>query len=985
MEQVGRVLQQLASPQPDCPTEGELQQAVAGLEDFLIQRILPTPFAAQDILESYAQREPSSLSSEDVDELLGLLEALDVNYRFFFANLSSSSWTVFLEQRGFFRQAVPTEEHEGRVLAPEWPELRYLERVASQAPEDAARVALKISRDRPENPMVHDALLGVAQALFAVDGKRAKKLLHEELEWIKEQTYLHYLLPEKLLEAGIAAAESNCFGAAVRVTRALLALEVSDDVGKMLSEDNWTRMDQWTFHEILRKLVEDLLPRLHRPSQLRFLIVLVDLLDLLVGREFEAGARDLVDDVFEMWRPAIEDHPQNDPNDLGSWIIEAIRDAAEHLEVEHGQTVLTLLEERGSPTLERIALFLREADPELDPDGTVALMISPDALRNITLRHELFQLLKSRFGVIGDTAQSAYFEFVDELSDPQEKQLYLWPVEEYLPPRWAEVYANLEEEFGALQHPDFPTYHEAVWVGPTSPYSTDEMLQMSPEELVSTLNQWEYKAEWRQPEPEGLARELADMVAKNPGVISAQVLAFEALEQPTYVRGIVQGLDEAVKAGQQIAWAPVLHLCEWVVEQPRGEGPEGSGLESFDATWGLARKQIARLMQHGTQLRSEEQIPFKHRDKVLAMLSELVADPNPTEEEEKSRSEYLDPSTIAINTTRGVALNALLSYAMWVAHHNRQETQSWDNFGLADVRDILDDRLASDSSPAVRSVFGKWFPYLYWLDENWTRASVGMILPQGEDDKTIWHGTWDAYLAFCTTLYLELPDVLRESYDRAVQGIGTEPCGLKRLCDVDKKLGGQLVTFYRAGALERDDPLFLGFFEQASSKLRYGVMVNAVRQLQEIPADRREAAAARLQDLWEWRRGVAANEKVVEYHELSAFSWWFLEDVFTPEWRLEQLLEAQQSRIKLELDGRVLEKLLELTPLYPSQVLGCLDAAVHNPMNTDRTWGIYDDHVKQILRIVLGMAESELRGRAEVLADYIGSLGFYSYRDLTSN
>jgi len=950
-------------------SEGELQKEVADLEDFLTQRIWPTPFADQKVLEFYSMQDPSSLTPEGVDRLLGLLGALDVNYRFFFANLHAPSWISFLEKNGFFTEAVPLEEYEGRILASDWPEVRYLERVASQVPEDATRVALRISRDRPENPRVHDALLGIAQTLFAVDPARAKKLLNEELKWIKEQTYLHYLLPEKLLQVSIAAARSKCSGAAVSVTRALLALEISETAKKQLSKDKWIRMDRWDFHKILRKLVEDLLPWLYEPSQLEFLAVLFGLFDLLVEYEFGGGNKDVVDYDFQMWRPAIEDHSQNDPNALSSWGIEAIRDAAEYLLADHRQVVLTALEKRGSDTLRRIALLLRQLHPDLDPEGAIALMTNPDTLRNIRLRHELFQLLKHRFGTIDKSAQNSYFKFVGKLADPHKKQLYLWPIQEYLPPHWAEVYAQLEEQLGPPDHPDLPAYHETVWIGPTSPYSTDEMLKMSPEQLVEALNAWRFTGEWRAPEPEGLARELAKLAAKDAPRLSEKAEAFETLTQPTYVRGIAQGLDDAVKAQQAISWKPVLHFCKWAVDQPRGEGPEHTG------------KQIAWLLYHGTK-KSPTEIPLELRENVWSILAELVTDVDPTEEDEKASAEYSDPSTIAINTVRGVALGAVLSYALWVVRHSEVENRSWESFGLGEVREVLEDRLASNSSVAVRSVFGKWFSALFRLDEVWTNANVNRIFPQTKGSERIWHAAWDAYLMFSSPIYLESFHLLRTSYEKALAELGLERPEKTRTGNPDERLGGHLVLLYRNGVLEKTDPLLLGYFERAEAKLRYSVMVDAVRQVQEIREERRGAVIERLRELWKWRCRAAIDENDVEYHELSAFSWWFLKDNFSPEWRLEQLLTTQQKGIKLELDGRVLERLVELTPSLPSQVLGCLNAIVRNPAN--RNWGIYDDHVKEILRVVLDTAKGDLRSKAGDLANYIGSLGFYRFRDLTS-
>lgn len=961
--------------------EADLQQAIGELEDFLIQRICPTPFASQKDLESYAQKEPYSLSSENVDKLLDLLAALDANYRFFFASLLSPSWISFLKAEGFFKDPIPIEEHEGQILALDWPELRYVERITPQAPDKAVEVALEISRKRPDNPRVHDALLGIAEKLFPAAPGHAKKLLNEELEWTKEQPYLHYFLPEKLLKVGISAAYSKCSPTAVRVSRALLGLEVSPSVAAQLSEENWIRMGQWDFHEILKNAVKDLLPLLHGPSQMEFLRALFDLFDLFLKRQLEDTPNTLTGRVLLMWRPAIDDHSQNDPNSMASWVIEAIRDVAEFMIASHGEPVLSVLEGRGSDTLRRIGIFLRQLHPEVDPDGTAALMSNPDALRNITLRHELFQLLEHSFRTTVESTQEAYFEFVTNLAKPREKQLYLWPIREFLPPSWAETFVQLENQLGPLDHPDFPVYHETVWVGPTSPYSANDMLRMSPEQLVVALNAWRFTGGWREPEPEGLARELANLAARDATRLSAGAEAFESLTQQTYVRGVAGGLAKAVKAKQPISWEPVLHFCKWAVDQPRGKGPEGSSLEAFDKTWGPARKQIARLLGYGVQ-KSSVEIPFKLRENVWSVLAELVTDVDPTEEDEKARAEYTDPSTIAINTVRGVALNTVLSYALWVVRHTTVQNRSWNSFGLEKVRKALENRLASDSSAAVHSVFGKWFSYLFWLDEAWTRTNVDRIFPQTSSSERLWDAAWEAYLVFGGPIYLDSFDLLRPSYERAQAKLGLERPSEKRIGDPGERLGGHLMLFFREGVLKKGDSLLLSFFKRAEPKLRYSVLIDAVRQLQKIPEERRGAVVKRLRQLWEWRCTATIDDKYVEHHELSAFSWWFLKDDFPPEWRLAELTRIQQERVKLELDGRVLEKLVELSVDHLAKVLDCLDAIVRNPNN--RHWGIYKDHVKEILRVALDTTDTDVRRKAGDLVNYIGSLGFGSFRGLLS-
>jgi hypothetical protein len=958
---------------------GDVRTLVSKLEGFFLHRIRPRPFENQAKIDEILQRPPDGLEASDIETVVGLIGALGVDYRYFFQQLNSPEWIGVLEERDFFKQPPGLVRVDDQIHAPDWPELAYLERVAPDALDDVGRIAREISGLHPENPRVHERLISISVLLLRVDSKHGRKLLNCELNWISGQGRLLLRIPGLLLEAALVAA-SKIPGLALRTVRSLLSLEVADEVEQQRSNKDCHRLGDWDLREILKRISSDLLTVLPASCQLDLLSVLFGFLRFVGENEFGDADPRAQDIGFLMWRPAIEDHEQNDLNSLSNWAIEGVRDAADSLVEEHGIRILEKLEESNSRTLLRVSLHLRSKYPDIDPDGTAKLVEDPQVLEDEVVRHELFVLLRQQFTLFPEQTQRSYLEWAARIENPHRRQLHLWPIRHALPGSIPEDYRRHEEEFGELGHPDLPVHHGVSWVGPTSPFSVSEMEEHEIPELVELLNSWQYTpGDWFAPEPEGLARKLVAFASQNAERVSAQSIALEVLQRPTYVRGIVQGLADAVKEGHAISWEPVLHFCKWAAEQERGEEPEGTGLEEFDRTWGPARKQIAWLLRRGTE-ESEAGIPFEFREDVWSILRTLVEDPDPTEDEEESRSEYSDPSTIAINTVRGVALGAAFSFALWVARHDPQENRTWLSFGLAEVQSALEDRLANDQSPAVRCLFGKWLPYVFSLDQEWTVSNAGRILPIDEHKEAIWIATWDAYLVFCDKLCIEFLDLLRTSYERALDRLGTERRERTRIADPDECFGHHLVLFYREGVLAPEDPLFITFFEKADTKLRYSVMADAVRLVQDIADEKRGPAISRLQDLWEWRCNTTIGERADEYHELSSFGWWFLEDGFSPEWRLRQLLETQRNSIGLELDGRVLEKMISLSEEHLPLVLDCLEAIVRNPAGGD--WGMYDDHVREILRRGLDSDVQALHDQAENLVHYIGSLGFLGFREL---
>jgi len=901
-----------------------------------------------------------------------LLELPSVGH--FYALIEDPAWLPVLEEGDCFAESpvdmagFEASSLEAR-LSLETMRISLLSRLAERAPSDV--LGILRSLPAPEGYAARRQYVGSLAVLVRTGTAGLEPLVSSEIKWLGGVTQIDPLLTKQYQELISALVDQHAADAETIASRMLEPLpEVAN--AKWKQHGMGFRVEFWDYEELLAGTATSF-ARSHPLEALQWVCDLMN--KVLRGLSDSAQA---IDAHALIWRPSIADSEQNSPNDVLNCLIEAVRDTAEALVTRDGNSALGILEGYDLLTFQRIALYLRGSHAELDPEGTERLITDPVVLRRSVLRHEVFYVLEHVFQSLSDDARNTYLSFVDALDDRRQQHLFLWPIRGHLADSRIADFRRLEDEFGALEHPDYSVFHQTEWVGPTSPYSTEDMLRMSTEELVAVLNKWEFKGGVDVPEPEGLARELANVAAKSPARISGDAEVFEKLNQPTYVRGIVQGLAAAAKAEEVISWEPVIHLCKWAVNQPRGDGPEGKGLEEFDTTWGQARKQIAWLLQRGME-KSAVEIPYELRRNVWSILGKLVEDPDPTLEEEAARAGYEDPSTTAINTVRGVALGAVFSYAQWVTRHNPGATRSWRSYGLDDVKSAVESRL-SDLSPAVRSLLGKWLPLLFWLDEEWTRANIERILPLGKSSAALWEAAWQAYLMFASTLYIEFLTLLRASYDRALEVLGSSDLEASRPANPDERFGGHLLLFYREGVLSREDPLFLGFFQKAASDLRRRVMVDAARAVQDIPGQKREEAVQRLQELWEWRCGEVLDGDGDDHRELSSFSWWFLKDDFPPEWRLRQLEWTQKHGVKLEVDGLVLEKLVALCEADLPGAVACLEAIVGNRSNEH--WGLYEDRVKAVLRKGLASPDLPLRARSVDLVHHIGSLGFLSFREL---
>jgi hypothetical protein len=110
---------------------------------------------------------------------------------------------------------------------------------------------------------------------------------------------------------------------------------------------------------------------------------------------------------------------------------------------------------------------------------------------------------------------------------------------------------------------------------------------------------------------------------------------------------------------------------------------------------------------------------FKKRRQCWQILELLTDDLDPTLEDETEYGGKRDPANYSINTTRGEAMHAVVSYALWVYRNTTQEIDtaeySMRTFDrMPEVRSVLDKHLdpTVDSSAAIRSIYGQWFPWL---------------------------------------------------------------------------------------------------------------------------------------------------------------------------------------------------------------------------------------------------------------------------------
>ncbi len=934
-------------------------------------------------------------SPETVEKAVAALKRA-ADYEYFFGKLHSPAWIEPLGQKGFFRRP-PHMFREGEyVRFPLWPESQYLARMAAVEPQLVLSVILNM--ETTDNVRVHEDLVDAA---LAMPPAIAVRLVPIALSWIDSPYSLP--LPEKLARLVVHLAQGGELGQALKLATALLRPATTDsteadeaDTYRQLRGPD-PRYRIWTYERVAEAIV----PALIAVDADRTIGMLSDVLQETI-LEIVPGASP-PRDGSSMWRPAIEDSAQNSPvSTLPDVLVKLLRDGVQTHATSNPAALPALVESldaRSWAIFHRIVLHLLRTQLEQVWELARQHVLDTRRANDIDQYHEYWLLVKAMFARLDRGDQRQIIETIEsgptlvpEVEDEEYKRHYalVWQLrrlaifKDDLGAPWRDRYDALVAQLGfEPEHPEFLSYRSGIRFGPTSPREPNDLLAMPVEEVVSYIRIWEPSGDFMTPSPEGLSRALSQAVATEPQRFSEAAAQFQGLH-PTYVRGVIQGWRQAARASRPFSWAGPLQLCAWAVAQDSTVRLGGEDAD-LDPSWQWTRQEVAELLSTGFD-QGEVAIPYGLRELVWGILEPLTSDPDPTPEHEaRYGGSNMDPPTLSINTTRGEALHATIRYALWVSREtasaNLATLESNDVQLPMEARQVLESHLdpSIDQSAAIRSVYGRWLPWLVLLDRSWVEQRLLDIFPEDPDFSYLRDAAWETYLRFCQP-FDSVFSVIRDEYRKAVDRISASlPTGDDEGADI--QLGRHLATLLLRGTLALDEQLVTDFFDRASSKVRRDTVAyvgQLIRDTPDLPTD----VVERGQQLWDERLESVKAGSESERRELTAFGWWFLASNLPADWSVQQLIVTLKlTKGTVDLDSLVLERLASLASVYPEDAV----EAVRLIAGGDSEGWLLSasmDHLTSILAAAISSAQPEVVEAAIDLIHLLGARGFHQLRTL---
>jgi hypothetical protein len=971
-------------------------------------------------------------SSSQYDRELFDLLGDDALNEYFFTRISDPGWLDPLNKAGKFRQIPEPKEYVSetgtRISFLFWPPGVYLKKIAPLVPLEVCRVVGQLPET--QNLRVHDVVIELA---LIVPSEYVGDLLHKVIEGVR--CPYHGTLPLKVGELIGRLAKAGQTESALKL--AGIALELLEDPKSRHSEEiepllgnlrePMARFDQWHYERILEQSMPDLV----EVAGDRTIQLLCNVLDRAILLSDRRGERCRPADFSHIWRPAIEEHQQNLNTSIRHLLVSAIRDASQHYAQRNlglVPAIVQSLEARSESwwVFRRLSLHLLRLFPDQAVNLVRANLVDRQLFDSIEVKHEYFLLEKDCFGLLTKEQQTTVLSWIDLGPTYTDEQLKRWeeftgtrwtatdkagyirqwkrdhlaPIEKYLDKQWKRAYEELLSEEGNPSHPEFSTYSQRGSWGPQSPKPAEDLASLATEDLIRYLMNWKPQTErFMGLSPEGLGRELTAAVSGNPERYAVDAVKFKGLAEPTYVRAILDGFHNAVRQKLSFAWDPVLELCVWVAEQTTNIPDRIVTSAGMDPSWTWTRATVCRLLSDGF-LSEVNPIAFNLRARLWAAIEPVTIDPVPTIQQEaeywgnaveesprprRRMAEKIDPFSNAMNSPRGVALQTVMDFALWVRKEfeklqNKKTLLDQGFEAMPEVRRVLDSHLdtENDATITIRAVYGQRLPWLQQLDADWAKENTRRIFPR--DNSALWHAAWDTFIGY-TAPYDRVFDWLRDEYSFAVEQISTHHHPWTTQEGPDYALGHHLMSFYWRGKIEIGSDILKDFYRKADAKLRSDSLSFVGRSLRNTTEPIPENINIRLSELWEWRVKEVKGKFVENAEELKGFAWWFTSGKFDDEWSITQLLEALRLAKHIEPDHLVVERLVVLARTMPARSVLALSLMVEGDVEGFGILG-WADNAKQIIKTALSSGDPEARRLAIELINILGRRRYFDFGDL---
>jgi hypothetical protein len=254
-------------------------------------------------------------------------------------------------------------------------------------------------------------------------------------------------------------------------------------------------------------------------------------------------------------------------------------------------------------------------------------------------------------------------------------------------------------------------------VGSVSPFSAEEILQKSNQEIVKFIHSFKPKERWEEPTIDGLSNSLSAAVQNEPQKFSDEIELYNDVPY-IYAYQIANGFREAWKNKKSFNWEKVLNFYkEYISNEKFTTGQFRLENDGWGATADWVTGSVGNLLTDGMQSDSNafdlSLLPIAKN-----ILEIIVPRLKPVEDFKQTNMDY---PTYSLNSTAGKTLRTFLDYSLRRARNLKAEDNlpKWEK----EIKDLLEETFKKGIIDGY-ILTGWYFQQFYFLDKEWITNKV---------------------------------------------------------------------------------------------------------------------------------------------------------------------------------------------------------------------------------------------------------------------
>ncbi len=980
------------------PSEEEFRYKLELLENIILALFGPFYDSIDELDNLLAIQTPTDL---DIERVISLIKK-EAQYNYFFKNLESPLWLDPLKKKGFFNNPPEPIEESSSIIFPNWVESKYLIAIAEKRPFDVLNIIKALSGTN--NFKVH---IDFIDAALKLPVKLSKNLLIDIKGWLENPYKIFSILPRKLMKFIVRLASEGCINESFDLMEKILSIKKDkpeiDHLKADIPPKVISNFDDFIFKEICIELIDFF----KTDYPIRILEFFCHKLNLAISLYLEENLDKFNDDLSIYWCKSISKDDLREPYDIKNILVKSVRDIliyiAKDKDINTYSISIQIIKKFHYLIFQRLELYIYNEFFDISRIFVNELILNKILFENSNKIAEYIVLLQSKFYKLDLEVQNSliskiidgpnlenYKKSFNDIykKEPNQEELNAfilrWKIEKFYPIAYY-LSNELREEYDLTEetlerYNPFQYIFPKVQFGFKSPIKFEDLRKKTDEDLISFLEDFEDSSNFFEDSIEGLGRSFSRIIEDNPQKISHLISRFATSEKLVrYIPYLIIGYDGSLKKNKIFDWEPIIQLCEIVLNQK-----DFKFHKIFtDNDFNNLKLYIGWLFQNGLG-DLQNKLPFSKKERIWLIIEILLNDKNPSYAEElQNLGSNFNPSTMALNTVRGIAVILVIDYSLWIRRNQINQVQL-----DTQVKKVLEKflNIEFERTLTIRSIYGNFLNILIYLDKSWTIDNLKLIFPEDLALQEYWEAAWSAYISY-NKFFINTYKFLRKEYLKALNLLDETGRYIKKVNFSSQNLAEHLIIAYLNSLedLKSNDSLLLKFYDKANSRLFSTLILFIGRNLKEIrKLDNFKEILPKLKSLWIFRLLEAKRIKNKNSYikELTSFSLWFANSIFDDEWvvkRYKDTLELTDG--SFDVFYSVLDEFLKYINEYPKEILYCIQLIIKNEIEKNK-YLIYTEKFRLIFFKAKALNKKFVNKKLDEIFQLLGSYGLLDFREL---